>query len=34
MHAFDYRRPTNVREAGAVLKDSPGAKLLAGLFPP
>jgi len=30
MHAFDYRRPTNVREAGAVLKDSPGAKLLAG----
>jgi carbon-monoxide dehydrogenase medium subunit len=30
MHAFDYRRPTSVRDAHAALKDFPGAKILAG----
>ena len=33
MHAFDYRRPTSVREAHAALKDFPGAKILAGGVP-
>ena len=30
MHAFDYHRPASMRDAQALLKANPGAKLLAG----